>query len=121
MRLIRYTRHKDHRHFFGLLAEYIAIMSYLCRFYTILAHRYKSKVGEVDFIATRGNKIIFIEVKARKTGMVEGIVSEKQQRRVRRTAELYLLRHRQYSNYEIRFDLVVVNKIGWLSRIKNAF
>lgn len=121
MRLIRYTKHKDLRHFFGLVAEYIVMISYLCRFYIILAHRYKSKVGEIDFIAKRGNTIIFTEVKARKSGIAEGVVSELQQQRVRRTAELFLLRNKQYATCDVRFDLVVVNQYGKLLRIKNAF
>lgn len=121
MKLIQYRKHKNNKHFIGLLAEYIAIISYLFRFYVILAHRYKSRLGEIDFIAKRGNKIIFIEVKARKTGMIDGIVSTKQQNRVRRSAEVFLLQNKHYYGCEIRFDLVVINKYGWQTRIKNAF
>lgn len=121
MKLLQYIKYKNYQHFFGLLGEYIAIACYLLRFYFILAHRYKSKFGEIDLIAKRGNKIIFIEVKARKHGLEHGIVSTHQQQRIRRTAELFLLRNKQYSTCEIRFDLVVLNKFCSLTRIKNAF
>lgn len=121
MKLLQYIKHKNYRHFFGLMSEYIAIIAYILRFYTILSHRYKSKLGEIDFIAKRGNRIIFVEVKARRCGLEHGIVSIHQQQRIRRAAELFLLRNKQYSACEIRFDLVVLNKFCRLTIIKNAF
>lgn len=49
----------------GLHAETVAVWFLRLKGYKILVRRYKTKVGEIDIIARRGNKIIFTEVKAR--------------------------------------------------------
>lgn len=92
----------------GLWAEYFVLIYYTIMFYYPLHHRYKSSVGEIDLIMKRGKKLVFIEVKARKYGLAEDIVSENQQRRITRTAELYLAKNQQYRMHDIRFDLAVV-------------
>ena len=67
------------RYNLGILAEYCVLIYYLIRFYQPLHHRYKSYVGEVDLIMKRGNQLVFIEVKARKNGLHEALVSKNQQ------------------------------------------
>lgn len=109
------------RYNLGILAEYCVLIYYLIRFYQPLHHRYKSYVGEVDLIMKRGNKLVFIEVKARKNGLHEAIVSKNQQQRITRTAELFITKHQQYSRYNMRFDLVVVKPYRLPQIIKNAW
>jgi putative endonuclease len=106
---------------FGILAEYITAFIYILKFYRILHHRLGSYVGEVDLIAKRGLQLVFIEVKARKNGITENIVSLKQQQRIRRAAKLYISQNTQYQNYNIRFDLVVISPYKIPIIIKNAW
>jgi putative endonuclease len=105
----------------GILAEYIVLILYKILFYRILHLRMKTYIGEIDLIALRGKQLVFIEVKARKNGIHEGIVSQDQQMRIKRAAELFLSQNIQYKNYNIRFDLVVISLRHWPLIIKNAW
>ena len=105
----------------GILAEYCVLIYYLIRLYQPLHHRYKSYVGEIDLIMKRGNQLVFIEVKARKHGLHDDIVSDNQQQRITRTAELFITKHQQYNRYNMRFDLVVVKPYRLPRIIKNAW
>ena len=51
----------------GVWAERIAAIFLIAKGYRVLAMRYKSKMGEVDIIAKRGQLIIAVEVKARRS------------------------------------------------------
>lgn len=105
----------------GILAEYIVAILYILRFYSILHHRMKTYVGEVDLVAVRGKQLVFIEVKARKHGIYDGIVSENQQKRIKRAAEWFFTKNPKYEDYNVRFDLVVVTPLRPPLIIKNAW
>lgn len=105
----------------GIFAEYLVLLLYKIRLYSILHHRMKTYVGEIDLVASRGKQLVFIEVKARKHGIYEGIVSQVQQERIKRAAELFLSKNPEYENYNIRFDLVVIKPYCWPMIIENAW
>lgn len=105
----------------GLFAEYITSILYMLRFYSILHRRMKTYVGEIDLVVVRGKQLVFVEVKARKNGIYEGIVSNTQQTRIRRAAEWFLAKNPNYQGYDVRFDLVVVTPWSWPLIIKNAW
>ena len=109
------------RYNLGIVAEYFVLIYYLIRFYQPLHHRYKSYVGEIDIIMKRGKCLVFIEVKARKHGIDEAIVSGNQQRRISKTAELFITKNQRYTGYNIRFDLVIVKPYRLPQIIKNAW
>ncbi len=106
---------------FGLYAEYLTAILYFFKFHRILHHRYKTNVGEIDLIATKRKTIVFVEVKARKHGLHENIVSENQQKRIIRTAELFIAKHKEYQGYDLRIDLAVVRPFKLPQIIKNAW
>jgi putative endonuclease len=81
----------------------------------------KTYVGEVDIIAARRNTLVFIEVKARKNGISELNLSLNQQRRVTKAAEFFISKNPKYSNYDIRFDLVIITPYRLPIIIKNAW
>lgn len=109
------------KHKLGLLAEYIVAFYYVLRLFLPIKHRYKVHVGEIDLIMKRLNQIVFIEVKARKSGLQENIITLKQQQRITRAAELFLAQHLEYKHCNIRFDLVVVAPYSLPKIIKNAW
>lgn len=109
------------RYNLGVIAEYIIALLYILKFYKILHMRYKTHVGEIDLIAVRNNQIVFIEVKARKLGIYEDIVSITQRQRISRTAELFIARNLKYANYDLRFDLAVVTPYRFPLIIQNAW
>ena len=65
--------------------------------------------------------IVFIEVKARKHGIDEAIISGNQQQRISKTAELFITKNQRYTEYNIRFDLVIVKPYRLPQIIKNAW
>ena len=109
------------RYNLGIVAEYYVLIYYVIGFYQPLHHRYKSYVGEIDIIMKRGKWLVFIEVKARKHGIDEAIVSGNQQRRISKTAELFITKNQRYTGYNIRFDLVIVKPYRLPQIIKNAW
>lgn len=103
------------------MAEYYACARLMLKGYRILKLRYKSKVGEVDIVAKRGNVIAFIEVKYRHDldKAIEA-VTLKSQSRIRRTAQHYLLGKHDESHI-IRFDVIGINKKFLIRHEQNVF
>jgi putative endonuclease len=67
--------------------------------------------NELDVVARRGRTIVFCEVKS-KTGLRFGdpleMVTAEKVRRVRRAAEVWLARHPECADCEVRFDVIAV-------------
>jgi putative endonuclease len=77
--------------------------------YRILARRTKTHVGEIDLIAVRGARVVFVEVKARRSiAECEAAITPALGERVRRAAVLWLGRHPRYQQHEQGYDLVFV-------------
>jgi putative endonuclease len=101
-----------HPHKWGLIAEYIIAFRYILKGYSIVKHRWKSRLGEIDLILKKGNLIVFCEVKARSSNFpLESFVSDNQKKRIIRSAESFLSKNKAYKNYSARFDLAVVRSI----------
>ena len=49
----------------GFTSEWLAAAALLARGYRIVAWRYRTKLGEIDLIARRGDLVLIVEVKAR--------------------------------------------------------
>ena len=95
--------------------------------YTIRERNFRAKTGEIDIIAGKGNTIIFVEVKTRASyayGMPSEAVTAAKQRKIIRTAELYIQSRRLYGCL-CRFDVleVLAPRSGSLSfrLLENAF
>ena len=98
----------------GHRAERRAILSYAMRGFRVLARRYRTNLGEIDFIAARGDVLAFVEVKARET-KTEGIdaVTYRARRRIEGAARQFLAREarligRPPDVFAIRYDIIVV-------------
>ena len=62
----------------------------------IVACNYRSRFGEIDLIARRGDILCFVEVKLRsdrRFGLPRDFVTAAKQRRIRTTAAFYMTRH----------------------------
>jgi putative endonuclease len=106
---------------FGLLAELFTIIYLFFTFHRILAWRYKTKLGEVDIIAKKGNNIIFFEVKARKDKNDKEVLTSNQQRRISDAAKLFIQKNKSYYNFSYRFDLIIFNSPLAFNHIKNSW
>lgn len=104
----------------GLRAEKLAAWFLRAKGYRILARRYKTPVGEIDLIATRGKTMVFIEVKARGT-MTRALesVQPRQAARIIRAAEYYMaVQHSQ--NIALRFDVIAIRPPFRLRHLQNV-
>lgn len=90
--------------------------------FRIVARRYRTKLGEIDLIARRGNLVLIVEVKARKTMMeaMEAIAYESE-RRIEGAADLWLARQRDHAKISMRFDMVAVLPWRWPVHVENIF
>lgn len=108
------------RYNLGILSEYAAVLFLKLKAYRILERRYRSHLGEIDIIATKGNLIVFLEVKTIREGNdAFPVVSNKQLDRIRRSATIYL--NRGYNNYDVRFDLITVSNLILVRHYKGVF
>lgn len=115
----------------GRRGEEAATRLLLTKGYTILAHNWRVRSGELDIVARDGRTLVFVEVKTRRR---EGFyrpgdnLSLRQMRRNVRAASLYC---RRIGNppFPVRFDLIeiiatlrtirsIVHRCGYLPSLK---
>ena len=95
----------------GILGELFAALILLCKGFWILKRRYKTKCGEIDIIAKKGDLITFIEVKFRQdleSGYMA--ISNKQLKRIQRASEIFLDHYPEYRKNFRRYDIVLIYK-----------
>ena len=111
---------------YGHLAEYIALCFLRLKGYHKIDTNYfigkGTRAGEVDLIVCKNKTLVFVEVKKRKniTDAAYSIVAL-QQKRIRRSAEVFLKNNPQFCNYDIRFDAVLFASLFKFQHIENAF
>jgi len=106
----------------GVVAETIAAWLYRLKGYRILARRYRSPVGEIDLVATRGERLAFVEVKRRKTQDEAAFaVTAKQKRRIVRAAQYWVASHPDFVGHAIAFDVVLCAPWALPRHVQNAF
>ncbi len=110
----------------GKLAEFLAKMLMRCKGCRIICGNYVTgkgtHAGEIDFIATKGNLIVFVEVKKRQNlEKAAYAISEQQKKRIINGAQAFLSKHPQYANHDIRFDAILVKLPLSIKHIPNAW
>lgn len=82
--------------------------------YRIVARRFKTKAGEVDLIARRGDLAIMVEVKARPTlEQAMEAVSPTALRRIEAAGDFWLAAQPDFAKLSIRYDLIAVMPGRW--------
>lgn len=94
--------------------------------YSIIARNWRISGGEIDIIAEKGETIVFVEVKTLPNAtmdMLKAVLGPQKQKRIIKTSKCFLLNHRQYSKYFVRFDVIVNDMQGLppVYHIENAF
>ena len=77
--------------------------------YTLLAHSYRCRFGEIDLIARKGRFLVFAEVKLRKNAdfaAAREYVDARKQERIRLTASMYLAQYP--TELQPRFDVIEI-------------
>jgi putative endonuclease len=96
-------------HRLGHMAEWRAVWRLRLAGYSVLARRYKTKLGEIDIVVRRGSVLAFVEVKARSDFIrAADALGSRQFGRVASAASLFLARHPHYAAHSVRFDAVLV-------------
>lgn len=115
---------RDPRHVLGAGAEERAAAFLEQQGLHILERNVKLKVGEIDMVATDGDTLVFVEVRARThPDQVHpaATVTPAKQRRVVRCAMAYC-QQRKVRDTMIRFDVVaVLGPRGGIEHYPNAF
>lgn len=113
-------------HRLGQWAEEAAVWYLRLKGWRILERRFVtgrgSGAGEVDIIARRGGLLAFIEVKARadREQAAQSILP-RQQLRISKAAEAYLAKHPELAGLGVRFDAVLVGRLGGLTHLEDAW
>ncbi len=106
----------------GRRAETIAAWFLRAKFYAIVKQRYKTPVGEIDIIATRGRTTIFVEVKSRKNPrMAFDALASVNQARIGRAAKFFLAQNPQLAENSLRFDVIFLAPFNWPHHLRGAF
>lgn len=106
----------------GHLSEYAAALYLMLKGYRILALRYRTRLGEVDIVARKGEIVAFVEVKARRD-VQEGLdaIGLESQRRIRAASDLWLAKHGRGGLWTQRYDVLVIMPRRWPRHFPDAF
>ena len=88
----------------ALAAEYLRK-----KHYTILSTNYRTRLGEIDLVASNRRYLVFVEVKLRKNAdfaMGREFVDARKRDKIRKTALLYLSSHP--TELQPRFDIIEI-------------
>ncbi len=113
---------------FGLVGEALCAIILLLRGYRLHARRARTPFGEVDLIASRNGRLVFLEVKSRRVmHTLDPEVSVGQMARVR-AAALHWVRRALPERGRgparapaMRFDIMRARHLGHIDHCKNAF
>jgi putative endonuclease len=103
-----------------------AAASYLeSKGWSVLARNFRTRVGEIDIIARRGDQVAFVEVKSWKSVPREDLgrsIGPRKRSRIARAARLFLTRRPDLAGAHMRFDLVFLGgEEGGIEHIAGAF
>lgn len=112
----------------GRQGENLAALHLRRKKYRIIERNYRTKLGEIDIIASTGKTLVFCEVKTRLSQEyghpLESITPQKQ-RTIKKVAELYLASNLDLRQFDsVRFDVITLLQEGnsqKLEHIENAF
>lgn len=93
----------------GHVSEYVAALYLAAKGYRIRAIRFRTKLGEIDIVARRGDLVVCVEVKARReVDSAVFAVTDAAQRRIRAAGEIWLSRQPDAHRLSLRCDIVAV-------------
>jgi len=106
----------------GHRGEWLAALALMFKGYRIVARRYRTKAGEIDLIARRGDLVIIVEVKVRATlDEAMDALGPFSEGRIEAAADLWLTRQRDQARLSMRFDMVAVLPRRWPIHVEDAF
>ena len=94
--------------------------------FEIIERNWRTNRGEIDIIAYKNDTLAFVEVKTLPNGtldMIQRELNSQKRQRIIKTSKRFLLKHREYNNSYVRFDVIVIDMPGLepVYHIENAF
>ena len=106
----------------GLAAENQVAQLYDRTGHRVAARRWRGMSGEIDLIVRDGAEVIFIEVKQSRThAQAAEHLTQRQMQRIYGAAEEFLGGEPQGSLTPARFDVALVDGMGRIEILENAF
>jgi putative endonuclease len=108
----------------GREGEDIAAVSLEAEGWSIVARNFRWRGGEIDIVAAREGVIAFTEVKSWEKMGREGLewaIGADKRRRIVETAKIFLSRHREYNDWSVRFDVILIRGGAVVERYRSAF
>lgn len=106
----------------GHRGEWLAALALMIKGYRIVARRHRTRLGEIDLIARRGDLVLIVEVKVRPTlAAAMDAIGPASARRIEGAADLWLARQRDHARLSMRFDMVAVLPRRWPVHVENVF
>lgn len=110
------------------IGENIAATHLKTHGYKILAQNYRYQRGEIDLIALQGKRIVFVEVKTRRSlkfGLPQNAVTRQKQKQISKIALAYL-QAENLIDTPCRFDVIAIHlspqlEVLRLEQIESAF
>jgi putative endonuclease len=110
------------RYHAGRIAEDLVAQDYTRRNHGIAARRWRGRSGEIDLIVREGETLVFVEVKkSRSFARAATRLGRRQMDRICASAREFLAGEPKGQLTDVRFDLAVVDAIGAVKVIENAF
>ena len=94
--------------------------------YSVVARNFTIRGGELDIVAEKGETLVIFEVKTLPHGDSETLKKLLNAQKIKtlvRTTKHFLLKHRQYNNSKIRFDVLAIDvpELEPVYHIEDAF
>ena len=106
----------------GHPGEWLAALALMLKGYRIVARRYRTKAGEIDLIARRGDLVVIVEVKVRPTLVLAmEAIAHQSERRIEAAGDIWLSRQRDFGRLSVRYDMVAVLPWRWPVHVENVF
>jgi putative endonuclease len=110
----------------GDKAEQKALSFLICEGLRPVTRNFRSRGGEIDLIMLHGDCLTFVEVRYRTSSRFSApalTVDGRKQRKILRTAAMFLAKERRYSRHTVRFDVVAIadGLDGDIEWIQDAF
>lgn len=91
-----------------------------------VARNFRCRGGEIDLIMLDGQCLTFVEVRCRRSGefvAAAETVDVRKQRKIVRTAAMFLTRERRFAAFRMRFDVITIegNDLDGVRWIRDAF
>jgi putative endonuclease len=107
---------------FGNFGERVAASHLESKGYTVLERNWSTREGEVDLIASRGEDLVFVEVRSRKGrdfGTPEESITERKRQHLLATISSYMSQHPDSPpNYRIDMVVIELDRKGRVMRVE---